>query len=313
MRTVDDIDEHRRRSVLLLGAYLSGDTSADETRAALQHRLEIAAGGWEIDGADGMAMYDVFMRLNSLVEPAAQFVRAHEMGHIVLGHAPFPSVLSCPDRRKREDDADAFAIALLTYDIPGETEAVGLALQRLGVPKKNGSADDRLAYGYNHAIQFGFGLAGLDNHLTKECTYREQADRIARLDEIRAKLVSLRADAFYNYFSYFRDHPPYINTSVDVETMKGGSRLKLARKMFASCHAGPPPSHLRFKKSNNISFGWIVVCPNVLPKRFAEAAFAGKIGVQTDRDIYADYSAHMPETALFDDETLAALLASTRH
>jgi hypothetical protein len=146
IRTEADFREHFDTAIALMNSYLK--EAPNGPNQALRSRLEIASQGGEITGADGMAMFDVFNRLTSHFDPALTFVLSHELGHLILGHAPYPPNLSCADSQKREDDADTFAIALLTYDIPGETEASRRALERvLGRSEAASDPDEAIGYG----------------------------------------------------------------------------------------------------------------------------------------------------------------------
>ena len=69
IRTEEDFREHFKNAAALLDSYLGGENTA-ALHDALEQRLKAAAAGGKISGADGMAMFDVFMRLNSHFDPA---------------------------------------------------------------------------------------------------------------------------------------------------------------------------------------------------------------------------------------------------
>ncbi|MEG9524252.1 MAG: hypothetical protein MIL41_00455 [Hyphomicrobiales bacterium] len=311
IRTEEDFGGHEKAAVALMSGYLKEGASA-EPYAALEARLRTAAEGGDITGVDGSIMFDAYMRLGEHLEPAENFVLSHEMGHVALGHAPFLPGLSCETMQKREDDADAFAVALLAYDVPGELEASGLALGRLGARKEPSPEDSRLSYGYVQAVRYGFALAGLSNKIGTECSYREPEDRIAMLDRLRGALMRDRSAAFEAYFNFYRDHPPFVHTNTDVTTLSRTARSALARKMAARCGDGSGNGSASFRKVEELPFGWVVSCRNVLPPRFSDPAFRRRLGSQTWRDIQADYDRHMPISGLLDDTTMEALTGLDR-
>jgi len=257
-RSEEDFAEHRTVAIALLDR-LRGTGGDPAVHAELERRLKAAAAGGEIFGADGMAIFDVFMRLSSHVQPALMFVLSHELRHVALGHAPFPEWLSCADRQRREDAADAFAVALLVYDVPGELEASAAALYRMGAGEPPDAEDDTLAYGYAHAVRYGFALAGLDNTLAGTCRYRSAADRVARLNELRARLVVRRVEAFEAAYRAFSAHPPYVYAERDVDDMPVKERTAYARELFVRCHASASKGRTpRLRKLDKLPFGWVV-------------------------------------------------------
>ena len=146
--------------------------------------------------------------------------------------------MSCVEKQRREDDADAFAIALLVYDVPGDLEVTGLALAKTtGSAKTNTAEDNRLAYGYAHAIRYGFALAGLSNQIDPTCSYRDAENRVAFIDAMRAKLIALRAAAVEQVFRSFKARPPYVYASEDVDSLNANARRALARSLFRRCRA----------------------------------------------------------------------------
>lgn len=305
-RSDEDFVEHRRTAVALLDQ-LRGTGGDQAVRIELESRLNAAAAGGDISGADGMAIFDVFMRLSSHVQPAINFVLSHELGHIALGHAPFPTSLSCADRQLREDNADDFAIALLVYDVPGDLEASAAALYKIGAGERPDPEDDALAYGYTHAVQYGFALGGLDNTLAPSCYYRTPDERVTRLNALRAKLVARRVEAFEAAYRYFSAHPPYVYAERDVDDMSAGQRSAYARELLARCrltsgNGGAP----RLRKLDQLPFGWVVSCGNPTDKRLANADFASRLGVTTSRQLSEEYRRGLP--VLLDDATIKALL-----
>ncbi|WOH52623.1 ImmA/IrrE family metallo-endopeptidase [Bradyrhizobium sp. sBnM-33] len=309
MRTEADFREHYETVLALMKGYLKGGTPPEETYDALRTRLAAAAAGGEISGADGMAMFDVFMRLGSHFNPAMMFVLSHELGHVVLGHSPFPTGMTCAESQRREDDADAFAIALLSYDIPGETEATDRALARVNREKENASADrNSLAYGYVQAIQYGFALAGLSNLIDQQCSYRDVADRIAYLDHLRENFVASRTDAIEEIFRHFKSHPPYVHTSSDVESLTSAKKRKLAQNLFKLCGVAQGPKVHRLKKVKELPFGWVVECPNALPSRFRLPQFRARLGTHTWQEIELEYRNHLPGSSLMDENVIKSLL-----
>jgi hypothetical protein len=309
IRTDDDFREHFETNVALMNSYLSGGDKAS-TQGALERRLQSAAAGGQISGADGMAMFDVFMRLNSHFDPAELFVLSHELGHVILDHAPFPPDLSCAEKQKREDDADGFAVALLVYDVPGDLEVSNIALEKITRAGRSRDSDDnRLAYGYAHAIRYGFALAGLSNEIENKCSYRGAEDRIAFIDGMRDKLVARRSAAVEDVFRLFKSRPPYVYTSENVDELAANKRRELERRLFRRCNTTRARRVGGFRKLDDLPFGWVVQCPNAFPKRFADSEFRLRIGSWTSRQIEQDFTRHVPVSGLFDDTTIKALLA----
>jgi Zn-dependent protease with chaperone function len=305
-RYAEDFAEHRQVAVALLDQ-LRGMGGDQAVRAELERRLKAAAAGGEISGADGMAIFDVFMRLSSHVQPAILYVLSHELGHVALGHTPFPKTLSCAERQQREDDADDFAIALLVYDVPGELEASATALYKMGAGNRPDAGDDMLAYGYTHAVRYGFALAGLDNTLAPSCFYRSATDRVARLNERRAKLITRRVEAFEASYRFFSDHPPYVYAERDVDGMPARQRIAYARELLARCRVAPNKGQTpRLRKLDELPFGWAVSCANSPDKRLADADFTSRLGVTTSRQLSEEYRRRVP--VLLDDVTIKALL-----
>lgn len=309
IRTEEDFREHFKTAAALLDSYLGGENTA-VLHDALELRLKAAAAGGEISGTDGMAIFDVFMRLNSHFDPAALFVMSHELGHVVLGHAPFPPDLSCAEKQRREDNADAFAIALLVYDVPGDLEITDLALAKTKGSKKTNSAEDnRLAYGYAHAIRYGFALAGLSNQIDATCSYRDAENRVAFIDAMRTKLIALRGAAVEQVFRAFKDRPPYVYVSEDVDSLSAKARRTLARSLLRRCRAKQVKSAPMLRKLDDLPFGWVVPCPNRLPPQFATDNFRLTLGSWTAAQVAQDYARHVPVSGLFDDTVLKALLS----
>jgi hypothetical protein len=305
-RSDEDFAEHQHVAVALLDQ-LRGMGGDQAVRAELERRLKAAASGGEISGADGMAIFDVFMRLSSHVQPAIMYVLSHELGHVALGHAPFPETMSCAERRRREDDADEFAITLLVYDVPGELEASATALYKIDVSERPDADDDTLAYGYTHAVRYGFALAGLDNVLAPSCFYRSATDRVAHLNELRAKLVARRVEAFEASYRYFREHPPYVYAERDVDDMSARHRIAYAKELMARCRVASNKGQTpRLRKLDELPFGWAVACANLPDKRLADAEFTSRLGVATSRQLFEEYRRGVP--VLLDDVTIKALL-----
>jgi Zn-dependent protease with chaperone function len=305
-RSEEDFTEHRRVAITLLDQ-LRGVGGDRAIHSELERRLKSAAAGGEINGADGMAIFDVFMRLSSHVQPAVMFVMSHELGHVALGHAPFSDGLTCAERQHREDDADDFAISLLVYDVPGELEANATALYRIGVGERPDPDDDTLAYGYTHAVRYGFALGGLDNTLEGSCRYRSAADRVARLNAVRARLVARRIEAFEITYRYFRAHPPYVYAEHDVDGMSARERATYAKELFIRCQRGPSKGRMpRLRKLYELPFGWVVPCFNVTSPLLRNADFASRLGVTTAQKLSKEYMTGRP--ILLDDSTIKALL-----
>ncbi len=306
MTSDEDVAEHLRVAVALLDR-LRGTGGDQAVRAELERRLSAAAAGGEISGADGMAIFDVFMRLSDHLRPAITFVLSHELGHIALGHAPFANSLSCGERQRREDDADAFAIALLVYDVPGDLEASAAALFRMGLAERPKPQDDRLAYGYAHAIRYGFALGGLDNTLAPSCSYRSAEDRVSRLDELRARLVTRRVDAFEAAYRYFSARPPYVYADRDVDAMSATQRQAYARELAVRCHHASNRGRVpRLRELREQPFGWVVSCGNPGDKRLSAPDFSTLLGVATSHQLLEEYRKGIP--ALLDEETIKLLV-----
>jgi len=305
-RTEEDFAEQRRTAVVLLDR-LRGTGGDAAVYAELERRLKAAAAGGEISGADGMAIFDVFMRLDSHVRPALDFVLSHELGHVVLGNAPFPPGLSCAEKQRREDDADAFAIALLVYDVPGDMEASAAALYRTKIAEKPNAYDDTLAYGYAHAVRYGFVHAGSNNMITPGCPYRMPEDRIAYMDGLRTKWVAGRAEAFEVAYHYFSAHPPYVYAEQDVDSMSGRQRQTYARELVERCHTADKIRSPRLRKLADLPFGWVVACPNNLDPRFFDSEFVTRLGTATARQLAEEYRRRVP--VLLDEDTIRALLS----
>jgi hypothetical protein len=309
IRTEADFREHFDTAIALMNSYLK--EAPNGPNQALRSRLEIASQGGEITGADGMAMFDVFNRLTSHFDPALTFVLSHELGHLILGHAPYPPNLSCADSQKREDDADTFAIALLTYDIPGETEASRRALERvMGHSEAASDPDEVIGYGYPQAIRHGFALAGLSNKIFENCNYRDPADRIAFIDRLRATMIVERTEAIATLFRYFREHPPYVHSNADIDALTRNGKAKLARTLFEGCHSRPHPGNIPFKKLDELPFGWTIACPNLLPSDLGGADFSQRLGVQTWLDIADEYDQHVPASSLMTEDVIGSLAGS---
>lgn len=309
IRTDEDFDQHFKNASALLGSYLGGAGTA-ALHEALQQRLKAAAAGGDISGADGMAMFDVFMRLNDHFSPAVLFAMSHELGHIVLGHAPFPEDISCAEKQRREDDADAFAIALLVYDVAGDLEVTDTALARVtGSEASNNEDDNRLTYGYAHAIRYGFGLAGLSNQIDAACSYRDAENRVVFIDTMRAKLIARRAAAVEQLFRAFKKRPAYVHTSHDVDSLGAKARRELARSLFRKCQVRRAKHAPVLRKlDGDLPYGWVVACPTRIPPELAATDFRLALGSWTAAEVTKDYARHVPASGFFDDKILQALI-----
>lgn len=309
IRVEADFKEHFDTAIALMKSYLKG--KPDQATEALRSRLAVAAGGGEITGADGMAMFDVFMRLSSHFDPALTFVLSHELGHIVLGHTPYPADLNCEDSQKREDDADAFAISLLVYDIAGETEVTRRALDKVvrGAESPNADPDEAIAYGYPQAIRHGFALAGLSNAIFGNCKYRDPSDRIAFIDRLRALMITERTEAITAFFRYYRERPPYVHSNVEVNSLAQKERTKLTRTLYQKCRSRVPPRNVAFRRLEELPFGWALACPNRLPPDFGGPNFPERIGVQTWRELSEEYHQHSPSSSLMTEDVISALVS----
>jgi IrrE N-terminal-like domain len=275
--------------------YLGANDGADAAYASLEKRLQAAAVGGTVSASDGQIMYDLFQDLSRHVEAAYMFVMSHELGHVVLGHAPFPPNLSCAEKKRREDDADTFAMALLVYDSAGEVEAGDLALSRMAL-KTLGK--NRLNYGYAHAIRYGFGWAGSSNSIDPNCRYRDPDDRIAFVDHARENLVNRRSETVEKMYRLFSARPPYVYTRDEVDKLGLDERRHKARELFALCGVGSPPPVLEFTKVKEFPFGWVVPCPNELPLECSSLGFQDRLGRQTWKDVQEDYRRHIPFSSL---------------
>lgn len=304
MRYEDDFDEHFRRSVKLLESLRvkGGETAIF---VEMETRLTAAANGGEISGADGMAMLDVFMRLNSHFRPALSFVFSHELGHIALGHVPFPTALTCEEKRQREHDADAFAVALLIYDVPGDTEVEEKSLFAIGVGERPDGDDERLGYGYEHAIRYGFARGGLTNAFDPMCSYPGANERVHQLDQWRSTLIARRLPAYEASLRSFRKAPPYVYFGDIDDSIAPANRAPMTRRLYASCRAGLPSAELAIRKLDDLPFGYAVACHNRPPADLASEEFRLRLGTDTAARLLSEYEKHVP--SLMSDTVLKLL------
>lgn len=304
MRTDDDFEAHYNQSVALLNG-LSGTGGGTAVFAELEKHLAAAAAGGPISGVDGMFMNDVFMQLGFHFNPALNFVVSHELGHVMLGHLPILANLPCADKQQRESDADAFAIALLVYDIPGDTEVEEKSLYALGLGDPPDEDDERLGFGYAHSLRYGFALAGASNEIDAKCNYLGAEERISQLERWRTFLMARRTAAYEKALRAFREAPPYVYVGDIDEGLSAANRAAMIRRRYLLCHAGPAPQRSITHKLTGLTFGFAIACPNPRPAVLANADFRLQLGVSTAGQLAAEYGTRVP--VVMSSETLEAL------
>ena len=127
------------------------------------------------------------------------------------------------------------------------------------------------------------------------------------LDGWRAKLVSRRASAIRDYYTYFKAHPPFVPTSADVDAIGRRQRSLLVAEMQASCHSSHRNVDPRLRKVELVPFGWVLACPNSLPQALTAPDFRERVGEATWHDIVDEYESHLPRSSLMDETAFKAL------
>ena len=271
--------------------------------AAFQSRLEIAAAGGDLSASDGQGIKYTFSAIDNQFGPALRFLLAHEIGHIALGHLPFTDYTSCGDQQRREDDADTFAIALLSYSTTGTEQIAESVLAKFDKVAAPRSSSEWL-YGYGHAIRYGIGMAGSSNMLMENCPYRTPIDRLLFLEGAYSRISARRAKAMEEAFAYLRRHPPYFYANEDV--LAWTEREALERKVQARCRRvakkGLPVSKLRTSEDAAYPF---VSCGNLPDPNWSKHAISAQIGAHLVQSMLHGYRTGMPSAG---DELFAKLL-----
>lgn len=157
---------------------------------------------------------------------AERFMLAHELGHLALRNNPTEKT-TCVDAQKAEDDADSFAIALLTMDDAAGTSAIaannsiesaeatgffqGFDLRSaMGI----GADDYSVVYGYRDFTNFVYKAAEFSGQVTTTCAYRTPENRQLFIDQLRQTFFDRRKAAFDIILQYHAEHPPILSVQV---------------------------------------------------------------------------------------------------
>ncbi|HWA91251.1 MAG TPA: ImmA/IrrE family metallo-endopeptidase [Rhizomicrobium sp.] len=164
---------------------------------------------------------------------AERFLLAHELGHILLGHAPHFALepdetdeAFCMRMKPMEDQADAFAIALLVMDDDFAVDA-SLHLPLGGLLVALASSDDDQTEdagdldagdfdflgqttGYSDLFDYVLEEAHLSGRITSSgsCRYRDAKDRSAFVAGLRKAFYGARRAAVKELDDYRRARPP---------------------------------------------------------------------------------------------------------
>jgi hypothetical protein len=61
---------------------------------------------------------------------------------------------------------------------------------------------------------------------------------------------------------------------------------------------------------HDFPFGWVIACPNLLPRDLGGADFSQRLGVQTWLDIADEYDRHVPASSLMTEDVIGSLTGS---
>ena len=256
----------------------------------LNGRLGTAAAGGELSSEDQAVLQQIQSLLWTHYDPAEFFMLAHELGHVVLGHAPFPENLTCSERQRREDDADAFAMATLVYGMAGDQALGTRAFTKL---MSNHELEDdgyyRLMFGYEHAVKYGFALAGLDNVLVGTCHYRQAADRVAMLDSLRKDLMQKRIAAAEALWAFMRRKPPYLTTTT-AQPLSPAEHKRILDAFSHRCGQTIEPAAFTIENVSPSASKYTLLCKNRLDKPFKTRSFQAQLGPTTVQAVERMYS-----------------------
>lgn len=157
---------------------------------------------------------------------AERFMLAHELGHLALGNNPTERT-SCVDAQKAEDDADSFAIALLTMDDAAGTSVIAMNSSiesaeatgffqgfDLRAAMGIGTDDYSVVYGYRDFTNFVYKAAEFSGQVTTTCAYRSPENRQVFIDQLRQTFYDRRKAALNVILQYYAEHPPILSVQV---------------------------------------------------------------------------------------------------
>lgn len=182
-----------------------------------------------------------------------RFLLAHELGHVVLRHRIDSD---CARSARQEADADAFAIALLSYDFSSGVVDVLLFGQDSAVTSEyfagntTGTAADpdlrRGKYGYVQAFRYGMATAGMRGNPEAICPFVPAEMRLARADATQVSIASRRFEAYAAYNRYSVQKPGMAALHQSDELMDAKERAELLDTARSKCN-GAAARLVRYK------------------------------------------------------------------
>jgi hypothetical protein len=145
-------------------------------------------------------------RLQTRYVGAILFLLAHEQGHLALAHfkqrdelerADVDQATHCAGLRRFEQEADAYALLLLSPHTSGDPSA-GFAVAMFD------QLDDMV--GYRNFFVYGYNLSGFAEHPDEACTYETNRSRYESLNKLNEVLLQRSGEAFEAALSESLEH-----------------------------------------------------------------------------------------------------------
>jgi hypothetical protein len=124
-------------------------------------------------------------------------------------------------------------------------------------------------------------------------------------------MIAERMEAIAAFFRYYREHPPYVHTNAEVDSLTRKQRAELTRTLYKMCRSRVPAGNLVLRKLDELPFGRALACPNRLPSNFGGPDFPERIGLQTWHELSDEYLRHFPSSSLMTEDVMRTLLPNT--
>ncbi|WP_288933861.1 ImmA/IrrE family metallo-endopeptidase [uncultured Sphingomonas sp.] len=209
--------------------------------ASVYHDVAIEGRPPSVDQELAMSEF-LFMAQTMVLDPALKFLLAHEVGHVALGHTGLAAA-DCRQRQRIERDADAFAIALLSYEPMGIVEAIQY---QAAAPRQSTrdfveeamSTEAQLErFGFVQALGYGMAEAGLGEG--QGCALTTSAERAENVRSSLRSVMTARLDAIRPFVLYMNQHPN-VGAMRDTDRELAGDDIRdLLRDGVAGCKGAP--------------------------------------------------------------------------
>lgn len=169
-----------------------------------------------------------------------RFLLAHELGHLILRHA---QLAPCDVAADQERDADAFAIALLTYDFSGGT----LNLMMFGgednplfkeLYQTEAEEPDlrRMRFGYAQAFRHGMASAGMRADPAAQCTFVPPEERFGRTEAFQLAMSQRQFGSYASFRAYANARPSTAATIELVNRLDTAGKLTFTEENRSKCN-----------------------------------------------------------------------------